>query len=215
MKNPINSEALGEKWAAFRPASTQNYWNKIIEHKALGKKWALFEGNERKCETSNQLKTRFEAFQSKASIGPAKTRKQIKPNRGFTTNPKGTKAKQANKGFHHQPQRHESKASKKGVSPPTPKAQKQSQQKGFHHQPQRQTTLVALVNSAGARCRYTCRATRVATDFLRILGIFRCRSGIAPHPPPLKGPVAPVGQSAARSVARQAASKKVSHYRGV
>ena len=39
--------------------------------------------------------------------------------------------------------------------------------------------------------RYTCRATRVAADFLRILGFFRCSSSIALHPP-LKGPVAPV-----------------------
>ena len=39
--------------------------------------------------------------------------------------------------------------------------------------------------------RYTCRATRVATDFLRVLGFFRCSSSIAP-PPPLKNPVAPV-----------------------
>ena len=40
--------------------------------------------------------------------------------------------------------------------------------------------------------RYTCRATRVAADILRILGFFRCSSSIALHPPPLKGPVAPV-----------------------
>ena len=30
--------------------------------------------------------------------------------------------------------------------------------------------------------RYTCRATHVATDFLRILGLFRCSSSIALHP---------------------------------
>ena len=39
--------------------------------------------------------------------------------------------------------------------------------------------------------RYTCRATRVAADFLRILGLFRCSSSIALHPL-LEGPVAPV-----------------------
>ena len=39
--------------------------------------------------------------------------------------------------------------------------------------------------------RCTCRATRVAADFLRILRFFRCSSSIASHPP-LKGPVAPV-----------------------
>ena len=49
--------------------------------------------------------------------------------------------------------------------------------------------------------RSTCRATRVAADFLRILGVFRCSSGIALHPPPLKRPC-------------QAASGKVSRYRG-
>ena len=38
----------------------------------------------------------------------------------------------------------------------------------------------------------SCRATRVAADFLRILGFFRCSSSIALHPPPKKGPVAPV-----------------------
>ena len=31
--------------------------------------------------------------------------------------------------------------------------------------------------------RYTCRATRVAADFLRIVGFFRCSSSIALHPP--------------------------------
>ena len=31
--------------------------------------------------------------------------------------------------------------------------------------------------------RYTCRATSVAADFLRILGFFRCSSSIALHPP--------------------------------
>ena len=40
--------------------------------------------------------------------------------------------------------------------------------------------------------RYTCRATRVAAHFLRILGFFRCSSSIALHPPPQRGPVAPV-----------------------
>ena len=38
--------------------------------------------------------------------------------------------------------------------------------------------------------RYTCRATCVRADFLRILGSFRCSSSISLHP--LKGPVAPV-----------------------
>ena len=32
--------------------------------------------------------------------------------------------------------------------------------------------------------RYACRATRVAADFLRILGFFRCSSSIALPPPP-------------------------------
>ena len=31
--------------------------------------------------------------------------------------------------------------------------------------------------------RYTCRATRVTADLLKILGFFRCSSGIALHPP--------------------------------
>ena len=30
---------------------------------------------------------------------------------------------------------------------------------------------------------YMCRATRVAADFLRILGFWRCSSSIALHPP--------------------------------
>ena len=34
--------------------------------------------------------------------------------------------------------------------------------------------------------------TRVAADFLRILGFFRCGSGVALHPETLKNPVAPV-----------------------
>ena len=40
--------------------------------------------------------------------------------------------------------------------------------------------------------RYACRTTRVAADFLRILGFFRCSSGIALNPPPQKNPAAPV-----------------------
>ena len=40
--------------------------------------------------------------------------------------------------------------------------------------------------------RYTCRATCVAADFLRTLGLNRCSSSIALHP--LKGPVAPVSE---------------------
>ena len=47
------------------------------------------------------------------------------------------------------------------------------------------TVLVACV------CGDPCRATRVAADFLRILGFCGCSSNIALHPP-LKGPVAPV-----------------------
>ena len=43
--------------------------------------------------------------------------------------------------------------------------------------------IVAHVCGDPLSC-YTCRATRVAADFLRILGFFRCSSNIALHPPP-------------------------------
>ena len=57
--------------------------------------------------------------------------------------------------------------------------------------------------------RYRYRATRVAADFLRILGFSRCSSGIALHPlPPLKGPVAPVALE-------WPASERVSRYTSV
>ena len=84
------------------------------------------DSRKRKKKVKHQINSKpsLKPFSSKA----AKTRLQMKPHRGFTTDPKGTKAKPGKKGFHHQPQRHESKASKKGVSPPTPKAQKASKQ---------------------------------------------------------------------------------------
>ena len=62
--------------------------------------------------------------------------------------------------------------------------------------------------------RYTCRATRVATDFLDFIAFCRCSSGVAPHPlkilvshlppPPVPGGVAP-----------KFGSEKVSRYTGV
>ena len=62
--------------------------------------------------------------------------------------------------------------------------------------------------------RYTCRATRVAADFLDFIAFCRCSSGVAPHPlkilvshlspPPLPGGVAP-----------KFGSEKVLCYRGV
>ena len=60
--------------------------------------------------------------------------------------------------------------------------------------------------------RYTCRATLVAADFLRILAFFRCSGGIALHTPNL--PCRTCRPSTAGGVARQAASEKVSRYRG-
>ena len=62
--------------------------------------------------------------------------------------------------------------------------------------------------------RYTCRVARVAASFLRILGFFKCSSSIALHPP-LKRPCRTCRPWTARSVARQAASEKVSRYTGV
>ena len=61
--------------------------------------------------------------------------------------------------------------------------------------------------------RYTCRATRVAADFLDFIAFCRCSSGVAPHPlkimvsrppPPFPGGVAP-----------KFGSEKVSRYTGV
>ena len=62
--------------------------------------------------------------------------------------------------------------------------------------------------------RYTCRATRVAADFLDFIAFCRCSSGVAPHPlkilashlppPPPPGGVAP-----------KFGSEKVSRYTGV
>ena len=62
--------------------------------------------------------------------------------------------------------------------------------------------------------RYTCRATRVAADFLDFIAFCRCSSGVAPHPlkilvshlppPPFPGGVAP-----------KLGSEKVSRYTGV
>ena len=61
--------------------------------------------------------------------------------------------------------------------------------------------------------RYTCRATRVAADFLDFTAFCRCSSGVAPHPlkvlvshlpPPFPGGVAP-----------KFGSEKVSRYTGV
>ena len=62
--------------------------------------------------------------------------------------------------------------------------------------------------------RYTCRATRVAADFLDFIAFCRCSSGVAPHPlkilvshlspPPVPGGVAP-----------RFGSEKVSRYTGL
>ena len=61
--------------------------------------------------------------------------------------------------------------------------------------------------------RYTCRATRVATDFLDFIAFCRCSTGVALHPlnilvshlpPPVPGGVAP-----------KFGSEKVSRYTGV
>ena len=61
--------------------------------------------------------------------------------------------------------------------------------------------------------RYTCRATRVAADFLDFTAFCRCSSGVTPHPlkilvshlpPPFPGGVAP-----------KSGSEKVSRYTGV
>ena len=61
--------------------------------------------------------------------------------------------------------------------------------------------------------RYTCRATRVAADFLDFIAFCMCSSGVAPHPlkilvshlpPPFPGGVAP-----------KVGSEKVSRYTGV
>ena len=50
--------------------------------------------------------------------------------------------------------------------------------------------------------RYTCRTTRVAADFLGILGFYRCSSSIVLHS--LKGPVAPVARVLSAKRASQA-----------
>ena len=60
----------------------------------------------------------------------------------------------------------------------------------------------------GPLSRYT---WRVAANFLRILGFFRCSSSIALHTPP-KRPCRTCRPGTARSVARQVASEKVSRY---
>ena len=72
-----------------------------------------------------------------------------------------------------------------------------------------QTIVTKLHTCAGTPCR----ATRVAADFLRILGFFRRSSSIALHPPTRR--CRTCRPWTARSVARQAASEKVSRYRGV
>ena len=61
--------------------------------------------------------------------------------------------------------------------------------------------------------RYTCHATCIAADFLRILRFFRCSSSIALHPP--EKALLHLSPLNCQSVARQAASDKVSRYRGV
>ena len=77
--------------------------------------------------------------------------------------------------------------------------------------PQQSAIVAHMCGDSLSHC--TCRVTRVAADFLRILGVFRCSNSIVLHPP-LKGPVARVALGTARSVARQAASEKVSRYTG-
>ena len=77
----------------------------------------------------------------------------------------------------------------------------------------KESTLVAHDCGYPLSC-YTCRATRVAADFLDFIAFCRCSSGVAPHPlkilvshlspPPFPGGVAP-----------KFGSEKVSRYTGV
>ena len=75
-----------------------------------------------------------------------------------------------------------------------------------------QSTLVAH-DCGYPLSRYTCRATRVAADFLDFITFYRCSTGVALHPlkfwcrtspPPVPGGVAP-----------KFGSEKVSRYTGV
>ena len=64
--------------------------------------------------------------------------------------------------------------------------------------------------------RYTCRATRVAADFPQTPGVFQvCTQRCRATPAPPKKPCRTCRPPTARGVAHQAASEKVSSYRGV
>ena len=62
--------------------------------------------------------------------------------------------------------------------------------------------------------RYTCRATRVAADFLDFKAFCRCSTGVALHPPKNFG-VAPPPPPVPGGVAPKFGSEKVSRYTGV
>ena len=62
--------------------------------------------------------------------------------------------------------------------------------------------------------RYTCHATLSQQISSESWGSFRCSSAFALHPPPPKKPCRTGRPSTARGVTRQAASEKVSRYRG-
>ena len=67
------------------------------------------------------------------------------------------------------------------VASVTKREREREREKGYHLSAP-DYNLVAHV-CGDPLSRYTCRPTRVAADFLRILGCFRCSSSIALHPP--------------------------------
>ena len=64
--------------------------------------------------------------------------------------------------------------------------------------------------------RYTCRATRVAADFLDFIAFCRCSSGVAPHPlKMLVSHLSPPPPHSREVSHRSFGSEKVSRYTGV
>ena len=61
--------------------------------------------------------------------------------------------------------------------------------------------------------RYTCRATRVAADFLDFIAFCRCSTGVALHPPKIS--VSHLPPPVSGGVALKFGSEKVSRYTGV